>query len=189
MPMDVSKVNRDSLYSDYQIADADEIDFEEIEKEMGKMLIFVSRDRRNYYHLQSGVLDNEYKEQVKKNVETYRGWGVLAFTAGKCALQLVKLGTLTQPENGSIFSIPTKDIVKGADFSDHIADAIKEVYNNSVGANRTEASAQADYLKSIAEQKRQEHQKYIQDEGDSVRKFEQARQKRNDFELSMARGG
>ena len=187
MPVgNLSKVD-DIPTDSYIMPESSEIDFEEIEKAMGILLIYVTRDRRNHYHTQTGILDKEHKEQIKIHVRTFRGEGPLVYSAFKIGLQAVKVGApFVIPAN------PNNDILgkitAAAGFGETGADLIKQLYDNSVGANRVEASSQSDHLKSLAEQKRNEHSKYLQEEGDAVRKHEQARNRRDDFMLSMARG-
>lgn len=161
----------------------EEIGFEEIQKQMGIMLINVTKERRNYYHLQSELYDKAYKVQVEKHVATFRGKGPLVNIAAKMLLQGAKICLLPVDEGTQ------KKMSAIIDTGDHLVNGINQVFDNSVAANRTEASSHSEQLRSMAEQKRHEHQKYLSEEAEAMRKFEQQRNKQDDFMLSMAKGG
>ncbi|MBS0655019.1 MAG: hypothetical protein JSR46_04520 [Verrucomicrobia bacterium] len=161
----------------------EEVGFEEIQKQMGILLILVSKDRRNNLHHRSEMAEKAHRVEVKKQVDTFRGWELPFFTGGKCTLQLAKLGTLVAPAE---WKESVTALVNGAD---QTADVIKQLFDTSVQGNRTEIGAQAEHLRSISEQIRHEHQRYLSDEAEAIRKFEQQRNKQEDFMMSMARGG
>lgn len=187
----------------------EEPSFEEIEKEIGKMLIFIMRDRRNHYHAQSEVFEKEYKEQVKKQADSYRGWAPVIFMTGEIALASVTVLSFAAPQavKGVIertpmrvylekfydanrqFKLPemSQEITKISSESEKIFSSIKNFHSNAVGAHRTELSAYSELARSHSEQKRQEHQKYLGEEQEAMRNFNQARNKRDDFMMGYAR--
>lgn len=192
MTVDITKMNAAGIPSHYYDVEApenydieaseDEVDFEQIEKEVGVLLIKLAGDGYNTYHVYQLTLEKGWREQVKKNADTYRGWEPVIATAAKCGLQIAKIGSFMVPEDLS------KQISGGADTIERLVDTVKHFLDNSVTATRIEVSADADHLKSLTEQRRQEMQKWFQELGDAIRKFEQSRNKRDDFMLSMARG-
>lgn len=206
------------------IEKASEIDFEEIEREVGKMLILVYRDRRNVYHAQSQKLRDAYKAQIKVNADSYRNIAPIVFAVGSSALQccsvLVVAVPQIAPKTQSIFqnifnsnrdclqlrrycdesgcvnvatmspkniSKMTNQVAKVTDTLNGVLQQIKGVKDLRDQGTRVETGAEMQHMQSLSENRSHEHTKYTQEEADAIRSFEQRRNKREDFELGMAR--
>lgn len=201
-----------------------EADFEEIEREVGRWLIVVCRDRRNVYHTQSQKLRDAYKAQIKLNADSYRTIAPVVFATASAVLQGTAVLMIASPKalpqarswihdlmNKTPGCMPVGRIcigdtcvdvskmsayeisafsektAKSIDAVDKILQAIRGVKDLRDQGVRVETGAEMQLMQSISENRNQEHQKYGQEEADALRSFEQRRNKREDFELGMAR--
>ncbi len=203
-PIELRKIDNFRLES--------EVDFEQVGQELAKLLLIVANQRRNHYHKQNEVYDNEYKAQVEENAASYRSFKQLAAFAGETALRattvLVRVAPQLLPQLEQLFGtnylitrFPNDkgelDIQKMASeiatvltTGEQIVGSAKSVFvDSSDRATQIKAQALADYLRSLADQKRNEQMRYVAEESELMRSLEQIRNKENDFKIGMARGG
>jgi hypothetical protein len=171
-----------------------EVDFEKIEGEMGKMLIFIMRDRRNHFYVMSEVVSKEWKEQVSKNAGSYswKKWNVTLFPMAKIGLDVlsVTIMGLNPPSSvaGHAIQQLTRDnVLRMTDGTSRAVDTAKQFFDTVDTGTRTEGGARSEQLKIVFEKNEREAQNFDSQTAEAERKLAEARKKREDFEQAMAR--
>lgn len=163
-----------------------EIDFEQVEREMGKMMITIMRDRSNHYFILSESAGKEWIAQVKNNAGQYswRKWNITAFPAVKIGLDVLQVSVIAF--SGS----PMKDIepvLKTVGYAQSTVETAKQFFDTLDAGARTEGQAKAELSKLLFERNEREAQSSEQQTAESFRKMEDARRRREDMEQAMAR--
>lgn len=163
-----------------------EVDFEKIETEIGKMLIYIMRDRRNHFYVMSEVVSKDWKEQVANNAGSYswKKWNVTLFPAAKIGLDVF---TVTFIGFNTHRFDTIKPQVKMFEKGSGIVDTAKQFFDTIDTGSRTEGQARAEQLKLVFEKNEREAQNFDSQTAEAERKLAEARKKREDFEQAMAR--
>lgn len=180
-PMELEKV--DQVPVEEEVV---EVDFEKIEAEMGKMLIYIMRDRRNHFYVMSEVVSKDWKEQVSQNAGSYswKKWNITTFPALKIGVDTITVGIIGF--NAHQFD-NVKHIVDGTRTASGIVDTAMQFFGTLDTGSRTEGGARAEHLKIVFEKNEREAQNFDSQTAEAERKLAEARKKREDFEQAMAR--
>ncbi len=162
----------------------EEIDFEQIEREMSRMMIFIMRDRSKHFSELSDCACKTWISQVKDNAGQYRKWNVWAFPAAKITLDVVQIALI-----GTSGFQPKKidGFLKIAGAMQSSVDAVKQIFDSFDAATRTEGQAKSELSKLLFERNEREQQSFEQQTAEYFRKTEDARRRREDMEQAMAR--
>ena len=190
----------------YVVPEVDDLDFEKLESEMGKMLIIVTSDRRKYQHIRTELLIKENSERVADHAASLRNAGQLLFLIGKNALRSITLGAEVLPKENlkNIFNnfegTPLNilatffardnapDQVKHvAKFAQEFLGSFEQVRENYLNADRSEINSKMQYTQSQLEKSGREQYSILSQEQEAIRNYEARRNKREDFMLQMAR--
>jgi hypothetical protein len=190
----------------YVVPDVEDLDFEKMESEMGKMLIMVTSDRRKYQHIRTETLDKEYKGSVSDHSASLRNAGQLLFLGGELLIDGFHMFVVATPKAelknifnffrdtplnflATFFSQETApDSVKQiATLAKSLLSSGKQVRENYLGADRSELSSKMQYVQSQLEKSGREQYSILSQEQEAVRNYEARRNKREDFMLQMAR--
>lgn len=158
------------------------IDFEQIERDLAKMLIQVVCDRSNSFSILSDKMRKEWSRQVKELVSFY-DWKQNPKLAGFAILQ-VGVSTL-----GVAHALEGDAVLKSWEMRDKIVTAVKEFFMTGDTGKRTEIEAKRDSARMSHESSDREQQSLMQQLSDCMRKLDDAQRKNADSQLSMARNG
>lgn len=163
-----------------------EVDFEKIEGEMGKMLIYIMRDRRNHFYVMSEVVAKDWKEQVSQNAGSYswKKWNITTFPALKIGVDVITVSIIGF--NAHQFD-NVKHIIQATQTTSTIVDTAKQFFDTIDTGSRTEGNARSEHLKIVFEKNEREAQNFDSQTAEAERKLAESRKKREDFEQAMAR--
>ncbi len=170
----------------YESEVEEEVDFEQIEREMGKMMITIMRDRSNNYFVLSEAAGKEWMAQVKNNAGNYswRKWNVTAFPVVKIGLDVLQVAVIGF--SGAQMK-KVEPILKTVGYVQSTVDTAKQFFDTLDAGTRTEGQAKAELSKLLFERNEREAQSSEQQTAESFRKMEDARRRREDMEQAMAR--
>ena len=164
----------------------EEIDFEKIEREMGKLMIHIMRDRSKHYFEMSEACGKQWMAKVKENAHQYswKKWNVSlpsAVILGLSGLQ----GGITAANATNLEAAKTTLEVIGS--AQKAAEVGKQFFDTVSTGTRAEGQAKSDISKLLFERNEREAQSSEQLKAEAFRKAEEARRKREDIEQAMAR--
>lgn len=163
-----------------------EIDFESIDREMGRMMIYIFRDRSNNYFMLSESAGREWMAQVKENAGQYswRKWNITAFPVAKISLDVLQVSVIAF-SGANMKKI--EPILKTVGFVQSTVDTAKQFFDTLDQGVRTEGQAKAELSKLLFERNEREAQSSEQQTAENHRKAEESRRRREDIEQAMAR--
>ena len=184
----VDKIDPVSVSRHYEVPVEDDldqdIDFDDVPREMNNIGIEISRSRHSYCFKMSEITSKEWQSSVKEQAALYRKLSTKLFTIATVGLNVLQVGA-------SISFGADKDHLKL--WSDRIGyaqagtEAISKLAETLRTGTMTEKQALTERSKLLFERTERETQACEQRTDENHRKAEEARRRKEDIEQAMAR--
>ena len=186
MSVDVINPINPHVFDQVYDVQEEDIDYEQIEREVVKMMHEHLMSRENTDFTLSISYCKEWMKNVKSNADQYswRKWNITAFPAAKIGLSVIQVGVIVY--SGAQMK-RIEPILKGLEYTQSTVDVAKQFFDTLDTGKRTEGQAKADLSKLLFERTERESQTAEQQKADNLRKAEEAAKRRQDIEQAMAR--